>query len=47
MLRCKGNCRHPDDLLRAGIKWARQVVIMSERDIPEQFGETNPDSAAM
>ncbi|KAJ2960839.1 hypothetical protein NQZ79_g3832 [Umbelopsis isabellina] len=42
-----GNCRHPDDLLRAGIKWARQVVIMSERDIPEQFGETNPDSAAI
>ncbi|CAM0140386.1 unnamed protein product [Umbelopsis sp. WA50703] len=42
-----GNCRHPDDLLRAGIKWAQQVVIMSERDIPEQFGETNPDSAAM
>ncbi|KAF7729991.1 potassium channel, sub T, member 2 [Apophysomyces ossiformis] len=24
-----GNCRHPDDLLRAGVKRAKQVVVMS------------------
>ncbi|KAG2175968.1 hypothetical protein INT44_000446 [Umbelopsis vinacea] len=41
-----GNCRHPDDLLRAGVKGARQVVIMSENEIPEQ-NEANPDSAAI
>ncbi|KAI8141267.1 calcium-activated BK potassium channel alpha subunit-domain-containing protein [Fennellomyces sp. T-0311] len=42
----EGNCRQPDDLLRAGVKRAKQVVVMSEKENPEQQG-ASADSAAM
>ncbi|KAG0194933.1 potassium channel, sub T, member 2 [Apophysomyces sp. BC1034] len=41
-----GNCRHPDDLLRAGVKSAKQVVVMSEKECLEQY-ERNSDSPAI
>ncbi|KAI9246890.1 hypothetical protein BDA99DRAFT_609419 [Phascolomyces articulosus] len=42
----EGNCRQPDDLHRAGIKRAKQVVVMSEKDAPELQG-ASADSAAI
>ncbi|KAI7905603.1 uncharacterized protein BX663DRAFT_500307 [Cokeromyces recurvatus] len=42
----EGNCRNPDDLLRAGIKRAKQVVVMSEKEYLEQY-ERNSDSPAI
>ncbi|KAI9489910.1 hypothetical protein BDB00DRAFT_875878 [Zychaea mexicana] len=42
----EGNCRQPDDLLRAGIKRAKQVVVMSEKESPELQG-ASADSAAI
>ncbi|KAI8394175.1 uncharacterized protein BYT42DRAFT_488398 [Radiomyces spectabilis] len=42
----KGDCRRPDDLLRAGVKRARQVVVMSEKECLEQY-EKSSDSPAM
>ncbi|OAD70616.1 hypothetical protein PHYBLDRAFT_69548 [Phycomyces blakesleeanus NRRL 1555(-)] len=41
-----GNCRHPDDLLRAGVKRAKQVVVMSEKECLDQY-ERNSDSPAV
>ncbi|KAL0097216.1 calcium-activated BK potassium channel alpha subunit-domain-containing protein [Phycomyces blakesleeanus] len=41
-----GNCRHPDDLLRAGVKRAKQVVVMSEKENLDQY-EKNSDSPAV
>ncbi|KAI8884052.1 voltage-gated potassium channel [Backusella circina FSU 941] len=42
----EGNCRNPEDLLRAGVKRAKQVVVMSEK---ENFDnqERNFDSSAV
>ncbi|KAL0076019.1 hypothetical protein J3Q64DRAFT_1643136 [Phycomyces blakesleeanus] len=42
----RGNCRHPDDLLRAGVKRAKQVVVMSEKECLDQY-ERNSDSPAV
>ncbi|KAI9009305.1 hypothetical protein CLU79DRAFT_806279 [Phycomyces nitens] len=42
----RGNCRHPDDLLRAGVKRAKQVVVMSEKENLDQY-ERNSDSPAV
>ncbi|KAG2190906.1 hypothetical protein INT46_006667 [Mucor plumbeus] len=42
----EGNCRHPDDLLRAGAKRAKQVVVMSEKECLDQY-ERNSDSPAV
>ncbi|KAI8052598.1 calcium-activated BK potassium channel alpha subunit-domain-containing protein [Gilbertella persicaria] len=42
----QGNCRHPDDLLRAGAKRAKQVVVMSEKECLDQY-ERNSDSPAV
>ncbi|KAI9470065.1 MAG: hypothetical protein EXX96DRAFT_588656 [Benjaminiella poitrasii] len=42
----EGNCRHPDDLLRAGAKRAKQIVIMSEKEYLDQY-EHNSDSPAV
>ncbi|ORY96781.1 hypothetical protein BCR43DRAFT_439453 [Syncephalastrum racemosum] len=42
----KGDCRQPDDLLRAGVKTAKQVVVMSEMECLNQY-ERNSDSPAM
>ncbi|KAI7868459.1 hypothetical protein BDF14DRAFT_1793440 [Spinellus fusiger] len=41
-----GNCRNPDDLLRAGVKRAKQVVVMSEKENLDQQ-EKNSDSPAV
>ncbi|CDS07314.1 hypothetical protein LRAMOSA01263 [Lichtheimia ramosa] len=40
----EGNCRQPDDLLHAGIKRAKQVVVMSEK---ESADGQETDSAAI
>ncbi|KAI8388327.1 uncharacterized protein BYT42DRAFT_559714 [Radiomyces spectabilis] len=42
----EGNCRYPDDLLRAGIRRAKQVVVMSEKEYLYQY-ERNSDSPAI
>ncbi|KAF1802860.1 hypothetical protein FB192DRAFT_1447653 [Mucor lusitanicus] len=42
----EGNCRHPDDLLRAGAKRAKQIVVMSEKECLDQY-ERNSDSPAV
>ncbi|KAI7876619.1 hypothetical protein K492DRAFT_135059 [Lichtheimia hyalospora FSU 10163] len=42
----KGDCRQPDDLLKAGVKRAKQVVVMSEKDCLDEC-EYNSDSPAM
>ncbi|KAI9316872.1 hypothetical protein BX666DRAFT_2019343 [Dichotomocladium elegans] len=41
-----GDCRQPDDLLRAGVKNAKQVVVMSEKDCLDDC-ERNSDSPAI
>ncbi|ORZ13209.1 hypothetical protein BCR42DRAFT_72769 [Absidia repens] len=41
-----GNSRYPDDLLRAGVKHAQQVVVMSEKESNGNY-EKNSDSAAI
>ncbi|CAO3703026.1 unnamed protein product [Rhizopus stolonifer] len=42
----QGNCRQPEDLLRAGAKTAKQVVVMSEKECLDQY-ERNSDSPAV
>ncbi|KAI8886667.1 voltage-gated potassium channel [Backusella circina FSU 941] len=42
----EGNCRHPEDLLRAGVKRAKQVVVLSEKECLDQY-ERNSDSPAI
>ncbi|EIE78949.1 hypothetical protein RO3G_03654 [Rhizopus delemar RA 99-880] len=42
----RGNCRQPEDLLRAGAKTAKQVVVMSEKECLDQY-ERNSDSPAV
>ncbi|KAI7848773.1 hypothetical protein BDC45DRAFT_522289 [Circinella umbellata] len=41
-----GNCRQPDDLLHAGVKRAKQVVVMSEKECLDDI-ERNSDSPAI
>ncbi|KAI8145288.1 calcium-activated BK potassium channel alpha subunit-domain-containing protein [Fennellomyces sp. T-0311] len=41
-----GSCRQPDDLLRAGVKRAKQVVVMSEKECLDDC-ERNSDSPAI
>ncbi|KAI8332270.1 calcium-activated BK potassium channel alpha subunit-domain-containing protein [Chlamydoabsidia padenii] len=41
-----GNSRYPDDLLRAGVKHAQQVVVMSEKESSGNY-EKSSDSPAM
>ncbi|KAI9247966.1 hypothetical protein BDA99DRAFT_564939 [Phascolomyces articulosus] len=41
-----GSCRQPDDLLRAGVKTAKQVVVMSEKECLDDV-ERNSDSPAI
>ncbi|KAI9254039.1 calcium-activated BK potassium channel alpha subunit-domain-containing protein [Sporodiniella umbellata] len=42
----EGNCRQPEDLLNAGAKTAKQVVVMSEKECLDQY-ERNSDSPAV
>ncbi|KAI8386879.1 calcium-activated BK potassium channel alpha subunit-domain-containing protein [Blakeslea trispora] len=41
-----GNCQHPEDLIRAGVKKAKQVVVMSEMECLDQ-NERSSDSPAI
>ncbi|KAI8979379.1 hypothetical protein BDF20DRAFT_974315 [Mycotypha africana] len=43
----EGNCRHPDDLLRAGAKKAKQIVIMSEKECLDQYARNSDGPAVM
>ncbi|KAI7900826.1 uncharacterized protein BX663DRAFT_532207 [Cokeromyces recurvatus] len=42
----KGNCQYPEDLVKAGVKRAKQVVVMSERECLDQY-QRSTDSPAM
>ncbi|KAI7863740.1 hypothetical protein BDF14DRAFT_1733553 [Spinellus fusiger] len=42
----RGSCRNPDDLIRAGVKRTKQVVVMSEKECLDQY-ERNSDSPAV
>ncbi|CAO3675660.1 unnamed protein product [Rhizopus microsporus] len=42
----EGNCRQPEDLVKAGAKTAKQVVVMSEKECLDEY-ERNSDSPAV
>ncbi|ORE05390.1 hypothetical protein BCV72DRAFT_209469 [Rhizopus microsporus var. microsporus] len=42
-----GDCQHPEDLIKAGVKRAKQVVVMSERECLDQHQRTSDSPAIM
>ncbi|RCI03555.1 hypothetical protein CU098_001800, partial [Rhizopus stolonifer] len=42
-----GNCQHPEDLVKAGVKRAKQVVIMSESECLDLHERTSDSPAVM
>ncbi|ORE09517.1 hypothetical protein BCV72DRAFT_248143 [Rhizopus microsporus var. microsporus] len=42
----RGNCRQPEDLVKAGAKTAKQIVVMSEKECLDEY-ERNSDSPAV
>ncbi|KAI9470851.1 MAG: hypothetical protein EXX96DRAFT_643825 [Benjaminiella poitrasii] len=42
-----GNCQHPEDLIKAGVKKAKQVVVMSERECLDQYQRSTDSPAIM
>ncbi|RCH92283.1 potassium channel, sub T, member 1, partial [Rhizopus stolonifer] len=42
-----GNCQHPEDLIKAGVKRAKQVVVMSERECLDQYERSSDSPAVM
>ncbi|EPB88136.1 hypothetical protein HMPREF1544_05080 [Mucor circinelloides 1006PhL] len=42
-----GDCQHPEDLIKAGVKKAKQVVVMSERECLDQYQRSSDSPAIM
>ncbi|CEP14358.1 hypothetical protein [Parasitella parasitica] len=42
-----GDCQHPEDLIKAGVKRAKQVVVMSERECLDQYQRSSDSPAIM
>ncbi|KAI8981503.1 hypothetical protein BDB01DRAFT_794345 [Pilobolus umbonatus] len=42
-----GDCKRPDDLIKAGVKRAKQVVVMSERECLDQHQRSSDSPAIM
>ncbi|KAI8981829.1 hypothetical protein BDF20DRAFT_863480 [Mycotypha africana] len=42
-----GNCQNPEDLIKAGVMRAKQVVVMSERECLDQYQRTSDSPAIM
>ncbi|CAO3700020.1 unnamed protein product [Rhizopus stolonifer] len=43
----RGDCQRPEDLIKAGVKRAKQVVVMSERECLDQNQRTSDSPAIM
>ncbi|KAI7887273.1 calcium-activated BK potassium channel alpha subunit-domain-containing protein [Mucor mucedo] len=42
-----GDCQHPEDLIKAGVMRAKQVVVMSERECLDQYQRSSDSPAIM
>ncbi|KAI8088373.1 hypothetical protein BDF21DRAFT_334855 [Thamnidium elegans] len=43
----EGDCQHPEDLIKAGVMRAKQVVVMSERECLDRYERSSDSPAVM